>query len=69
MKTLGEQVIDSLIEFTETLKKGDKIVASTIECCPCNETRVKVGTPKCHLCNGRGWIIDVVTLTSKEESD
>lgn len=61
MSDLGERIIESLENFASQLKRGERIMVTTIERCGCDSGNLDIHTPpgikpKCRICNGTGYI-------------
>jgi len=55
---IGEQIVESLEEFAEQLRSGERIMVTTLERCGCDpEYPESLGqATKCHICGGKGFI-------------
>lgn len=63
----ADEVIEGLQDFTDRLKRGERIVTTTVERCPCNDTGevrtdIQISASNCRLCAGKGWIIGARTI-------
>lgn len=66
--TLAEKVVESLREFRDDLRRGERIVVRTIEQCGCESERLSKHQTRCHICNGRGFVVDAFTFLPEDES-
>lgn len=59
---IAEEIVASLEEFRDRLRSGERIVVQTIERCGCDSTPLSRHHDQCHICGGRGFVIDATTL-------
>lgn len=64
---LGERVIASLEEFRDDLRRGERIIVKTIEQCGCDSNPLSRKQNQCHICGGRGFVIDGKTLLPRSK--
>ena len=55
---LIDKVREKLSGFEEQLQRGDRLVVTTTEKCPC------IFDDKCKLCGGKGYVTDSITIIS-----
>lgn len=67
--TLGEKIIAALEEFRDDLQTGERITVSTIERCGCDSGRMSKHQQRCHICGGKGFIVDGKSFLPVERKD
>ena len=64
---LMQEIIKAIQPLEGRLQQGERIALQTTEyCCNVKSSANGETTKDCHLCGGKGWIFDSLTLRGKE---